>query len=235
MAAFVLVHGSWLGGWVWRKVIPKLRAAHHDVYAATLTGLGERAHLARPEVDLALHIEDIASLIAREELRDMVLVGHSYSGMVVTAIADRMPERVRHLVYVDAVIPENGKSVLDVIPREMAASVRAAVKANDGWRLPPAPPEAMGITDPGDARWVAAHAVGMPIRTHEQPIELSGRYREVKGRTFIYCSSPAIGGLEPAAKIAQGDSTWRYHELKTGHDPMVTMPEQLVRILLQAI
>jgi pimeloyl-ACP methyl ester carboxylesterase len=232
MAVYVLVHGSWLGGWVWRKVAPRLRAAGHEVYAPSLTGLGERAHLARPEVDLALHIDDVANLIAYEELAEIVLVGHSYAGMVITAIADRMPERVAHLVYLDAVVPENGRSVLDVIPKTMAAEVRSAVKANDGWRLPPAPPVTLGISDAADARWLKAHALGMPIRTHEQPIKLSGRHAAVPRRTFIYCSNPAIGGLEAMAQAAKGDPAWRYREIATGHDPMITTPEALCQILL---
>jgi len=232
MAVYVLVHGSWLGGWVWRKVTPRLRAAGHDVYAPSLTGLGDRAHLARPEVDLALHIDDIANLIAYENLRGIVLVGHSYAGMVITAVADRMPDRIAHLVYLDAVVPEDGKSVLDVIPKAMAAQVRAGVAANDGWRLPPAPPAALGIADADDARWLDAHARGMPIRTHEQPIKLAGKYAAVPKRTFIYCSNPAIGGLEAMAKTAANDPTWRYHEIATGHDPMITTPEELAQILL---
>src|SRR5438128_128006 len=104
MATFVLVHGAWHGGWCWKRVTPLLRAAGHEVYATTLTGLGERVHLASPNVGLALHVQDVVGVLEYEDLRDVILVGHSYGGIVISGVADRVPERLRHLVYLDALV-----------------------------------------------------------------------------------------------------------------------------------
>src|SRR5215211_1043953 len=118
MATFVLVAGAWHGGWCWRKVTPLLRAAGHEVFAPTLTGLGERSHLAHPDVGLTTHIQDIVNLLEYEDLNDVVLVGHSYSGMVITGVAEQVPGRLAHLVYLDAFVPENGQALVDLLPPE---------------------------------------------------------------------------------------------------------------------
>ena len=239
MANYVLVHGSWLGGWCWQRVTPLLTAAGHNVLAPSLTGLGDRSHLVGGNssdggvIDLDLHIQDIAALLEWEDLNAVVLVGHSYAGMVITAVADQMPERVAHLFYVDAVVPEAGKAIVDLVPLEMAASIRAAAAANDDpSRMPPAPPEALGITDPSDAAWVAAKSVGMPIATHEQPIRLTGAFAGVAKRTYVACTHPVLGGLEATAAAARDDPDCRYFEIATGHDPMITTPYELADLLL---
>ncbi len=233
MANYVLVHGSWLGGWCWQRVTPLLTGAGHNVWAPSLTGLGDRSHLGGAEIDLDLHIQDIAALLEWEDLHGVILVGHSYSGMVITAVADRMPERVAHLFYVDAVVPEDGKAIVDLIPPDMAESIRAAAAANDDpTRMPPAPPEALGITDPGDVAWVMAKSVGMPIATHEQPIQLTGTYENVAKRTYMACTDPVLGGLEATAAAAREDPDCNYFEIATGHDPMITRPGELADILL---
>ena len=233
MTNFVLVHGSWLGGWCWQRVTPRLTAAGHTVLTPTLTGLGERSHLGGGAIDLELHIEDVVRVLDWEDLRDVVLVGHSYAGMVIAAVADRMPDRISHLFYLDAVVPEDGKAVVDLIPSEMATAIRAAAAANeDPARMPPAEPEALGITDPDDVAWVRAKSVGMPIATHEQPIRLTGAHRTVAARTYVACTDPVLGGLEAAAARARGEPGWRYRELATGHDPMITRPRDLADLLL---
>src|SRR5262249_25595660 len=124
MATFVLVHGAWHGGWCWRDVAARLRRAGHDVYAPSLTGLGERAHLARPGIALDDHVQDVVALLQMEALSDVVLVGHSYGGMVVTGAADREAARIRRLVYLDAFVPESGRCVLDYVVPERAAAMR---------------------------------------------------------------------------------------------------------------
>jgi len=134
MATYLICHGAWSGGWSWKKMRPLLRAAGHEVLTPSYTGLGERAHLAHPLVDLETHIEDILAVIATEDLRDIILVGHSYGGMVATGVADRVPDRVRHLVYLDAFVPADGQSLQDLVG---AAPVAAPV---DGWLIPPNPP-----------------------------------------------------------------------------------------------
>jgi pimeloyl-ACP methyl ester carboxylesterase len=140
MTTFVLVAGAGDGGWAWHDVIAPLRAAGHAVYPVTLTGLGERAHLARPDIDLTTHTQDVLGVLRCEELREVVLVGHSYGGMVITGVADRAPERLASLVYVDALIPENGQSVADLLGQEALDPVLAMVEtAGEGWRSPPDP------------------------------------------------------------------------------------------------
>ena len=233
MANYVLVHGSWLGGWCWQRVTPLLTAAGHNVLAPSLTGLGDRTHVGHGVIDLDLHIKDISALLEWEDLTEVILVGHSYAGMVITAVGDRMPERVAHLFYVDAVVPEDSKAIVDLIPPEMAESIRAAAAANDDpTRMPPAPPEALGITDPGDVAWVMAKSVGMPIATHEQPIQLTGTYKNVAKRTYVACTDPVLGGLEATAAAARDDPDCNYFEIATGHDPMITKPSELADILL---
>src|SRR5947208_7876814 len=139
---FVLVHGAWHGGWCWIKVTRLLTDAAHVVHTPTLTGLGERAHLARPEIDLEAHIQDIVAVLEAEELRNVVLVGHSYAGMVITGVAARVPNRIASLVYLDAFVPEAGRSLLSYQPPERAEAMRsAATREGEGWRIPPFPPQ----------------------------------------------------------------------------------------------
>ena len=153
MPTFVLVHGTGHGGWCWQKVAPLLRAAGSEVYAPTLTGLGDRSHLLDCGVDLTTHITDVASLLFYEDISDVVLVGHSYAGMVITGVAAIVPERLRLLVYLDAYVPDEGQSEFDLWPSEMRAEIQADEAAGRGLRPPPTP-ALMGITDPELADWV---------------------------------------------------------------------------------
>src|SRR3954466_2877755 len=165
---FVLVHGAWHGGWCWRKLTPLLRAAGHQVFTPTLTGLGDRAHLLSADVDLTTHIKDIAAVLEYEDLRDVVLVGHSYAGMVIAGVAEKAGARLAQLVYLDAFLPEDGKSVKDYagVPPTRA----------DGWRMPAVGgPRFYGVTDQDDAAWVTRHLVDQSIRTFTQPIALSAQ------------------------------------------------------------
>ena len=145
MATFVLVHPAWHGGWCWRKVTPLVRAQGHEVHAPTLTGLGERAHLADPDISLATHIEDVVNVLEFEDLRRVILVGNSSGGMVITGVADRVPERLAQVVYLDAFVPEDGQSLVDLLSADHRQAMEALVKAEgQGWMLPrfaPLPPE----------------------------------------------------------------------------------------------
>src|SRR5215217_4445865 len=156
MAVFVLVHGGWHGGWCWRKLLPHLVAAGHTAFTPTLTGLGERAHLLSPAIRLETHIQDVLGVMAFEDLRDVVLVGHSMAGTVITGVAGRAADRLGHLVYLDASVPRDGESDVDCVrPGERAwLEGRAAV---DGWAIAPPVAEPFGITDEADAAWVAGH------------------------------------------------------------------------------
>jgi pimeloyl-ACP methyl ester carboxylesterase len=230
IGTYVLVHGAWHGGWCWTKVARLLRDAAHEVYAPTLTGLGERAHLARPDVDLETHIEDVVAVLESEELRQVTLVGHSYGGMVISGVAARAAARLSHLVYLDAFVPETGKSLLDYVG-ERAAAMREAARAHgEGWRLPSFPPERFGVTSQRDTEWLTRRLAPQPLRTFEQPLPVAGGER--LKRTYIYCSKPAMGAFDQFAERLREDRKWTFHEMKTGHDAMVTAPGELARILM---
>jgi pimeloyl-ACP methyl ester carboxylesterase len=231
MAAFVLVHGAWHGGWCWARVARLLLDAGHTVHAPSLTGLGDRAHLARPEIDLAAHIDDVVAVLETEELNSVTLVGHSYAGMVITGVAARVSRRLASLVYLDAFVPAEGKSQLDYFPPDRAAGVRrAAQEHGEGWRIPPFPPERYGVTSQRDREWLTRRLVPQPLRTFEQPLPAAGG--DKLKRTYIYCSQPAIGAFDQFAERLRDDRKWTFHEVKTGHDAMVTAPGEIARILL---
>jgi len=235
MATFVLVHGAWHGGWKWRFVAPILRRAGHDAYTPTLTGLGERAHLAGPSIDLDLHVQDVVALLEMEDLHEAVLLGHSYGGMVITGVAERAPERIRRLVYLDAFVPENGKCLLDYVSR--AVPERAAAFRGEGERfgsIAPPPLSLWGIARPEHIAFATPRETRHPFGTFTQPIRLANEAARALPRTFIYCSSPATGTFDQFAAKYRNDPAWRFHELKTGHDAMILVPEDLAVILLQA-
>lgn len=228
----VLVHGAWHGGWGWKRLLPLLRRAGHDVFAPTLTGLGERRHLASPRIDLETHIADVRGVLESEELDGVLLLGHSYGGMVITGVADRAPERVARLVYLDAFVPEDGKSLMDYVVPERGARFREEGERT-GFVTPP-PPSLWGVTDPADAAWSARHDAPQPFATMHQPLRLRNAAALARiPKAFLYCSSPATGSFDQFAARYRKDPGWRFHELATGHDAMVLVPEKLARILLE--
>jgi len=237
MATFVLVHGAWHGGWKWKLVAPLLRRAGHDVYTPTLTGLGERAHLARPGIDLDLHVQDVVALLEMEDLREVVLLGHSYGGMVITGAADRAPGRIRRLVYLDAFVPENGKCLLDYV--DHAVPERAAAFRKEGEQhgsVAPPPLSLWGIVKPEHIAFAKPRENRHPFHCFTQPIRL--RNPEALARlpkSFIHCSSPATGSFDQFAAKYRNDPGWRFHELATGHDAMILVPEELAAVLLQSV
>lgn len=240
MAAFVLVHGAAHGGWCWKKLTPLLRAAGHEVHAPTLTGLGERAHLARPEVDLALHVQDVVNVLFYEDLREVILVGHSYGGAVITGVADRAAERLAQLVYLDAALPDDGESLLDLFdPATNAAREERVRTLGEGWRIPLDVATTLrnyGIADPADAEWLAARLLPQPFATFRQALRLARPPDPSLGRTFIYCTrKPGPDSVAPMAARARAAAGWRYREIATGHDAMVTMPHELADLLLDVV
>ncbi len=181
MTTFVLVHGAWHGSWCWKRVRKALQSAGHDVFTPTLTGVADRSHLASPKVDLETHVADVANLIRWEELDDIVLCGHSYAGCVITGVADRLPERLRALVYLDAFIIENGQSLHDTLPpRARAAQVEGANKDGDGWRVPPIPAEFFKV-NVADRAWVDAQCTPQSLATFAQPLSLRNRLSGQEG------------------------------------------------------
>jgi pimeloyl-ACP methyl ester carboxylesterase len=226
-ATFVLVHGAWHGGWCWKKVAPLLRAAGHDVYAPTLTGLGERSHLLSRDVGLDTHIADIRAVLEYEDLHNVILVGHSYAGMVITGVADKSAGRIGRLVYVDAFLPENGKAVSDY-------GRRFPPTTETSWHDPaPVGPQAWGVTDEADVAWMKARLSDMPRKCLLQPIQLGNEAaRAIKG-TFILCTKPSSFAESGERAKQRG---YDYRELMSGgHDVMITQPKALVDALLDLV
>jgi pimeloyl-ACP methyl ester carboxylesterase len=209
---------------MWSRLARVLREAGQDVHTPSLTGIGERAHLASASVDLATHVADVVNALRYEDLRDVVLVGHSYGGMVVTGAADREPARVRTLVYLDAFVPESGQALVDLAP-----GIRAAFPA-EGWQVPPRPPQAQGMTDEREIAWIAARRSPQPLRTFTDKLPLEGAFRGEK--VYVFCSGYSPSTFAPFAAKTRNDPAWRYHELPTHHYPQVSMPAETAGVLL---
>lgn len=222
----MLVHGAWHGGWCWRFVRPLLKG--HEVHAPSLTGLGERKHLARPDIDLDTHIADVVSLLEMEDLRDVTLVGHSYGGMVVTGAADRASARIERLVYLDAFVPEDGKCLLDYVVPERAARMRE--EGERAGSVTPPPLSLWGLIQPEHIDFVKPREVRHPYRTMTQRLRLTGKADHLP-KTFIYCSSPATGSFDQFAAKCRHAANWKFFELATGHDAMILMPARVAELL----
>ncbi len=241
MATFVLVHGAWHGGWCYKRVAAHLRAAGHEVYTPTLTGLGERAHLMSRAVNLDTHIRDIVGVFRWEELTDVVLCGHSYGGMVITGVADKVPEKIRSLVYLDAFVPNSGESLFDLVTPETRAAFREDAQQNgEGYLMTPIPAAVFNV-NPKDAGWVDRMCVKHPLACFEQKISLSGGLARINKRTYIlapgWAPPAAMGGQSPFVPLAEGlrqDPAWRVHSMPCGHDAMVDMPKELAELLVAA-
>lgn len=226
----VLVHGAWHGGWAWKKLTPLLVAAGHAVYTPTLTGLGDRAHLARPDINLDTHIQDVVALLEMEDLRDVMLVGHSYAGFVISAVAERAQPRLRSIVYLDAFVPENGKSLLDYIPQPERRAATAKTGRATGY-VSPIPLKVFGVTREEDLAWANPRIVKQPFGTFEQPVQLSRPAASGLPRAFIAATNPAMGTFNQFAEVIKKDPSWKFYDLPTGHDAMITAPQDLARIL----
>jgi pimeloyl-ACP methyl ester carboxylesterase len=229
MARFVLVHGAWHGGWCWDRVAPLLRAAGHEVHAPTLTGLSERAHLLSPTVGLETHVEDVVRLIDVLGLRDIVLVGHSYAGQVVTAVADRRPDAIARRIHLDAFVGEDGETAVSLQPEEVARHwAESAAEAGFGWLVPVRRLEVLGVTDQEDLDWLSPRLTPHPWKTYTDPLRLTGAAERVPA-AFVECVEwMRVFRSQADRARAKG---WPVHELATGHEAMVTAPKQLADLL----
>lgn len=239
MANIVLVHGAWHGAWCWRDTARALRAAGHTVVTPTHTGVGERAHQSGEAVTLETHIRDVLGYIEAEELDDIVLCGHSYGGMVVTGVADRLPGRIRTLVYLDAFVPRDGDSLnglLDVaLAPEVAAqflgAFRGTAAASHSGLMQPIP-AAMFNIDEANRAWVDRRCVPQALATFEMPLLLSGGgLEQVKERVYVLADGWDPSPFRHFAKLYEGQEGWRVERIACSHDVMVDRPEELAKLL----
>jgi pimeloyl-ACP methyl ester carboxylesterase len=229
MSTYLLVPGAWLGGWCWRYVVADLQVAGHTVIPATLTGLGERAHLLSPAISLETHVADIVNLFDYQDLHEVILVGHSYGGMVITAVAERVPGRIRRLVYLDASVPRQGGSNDDVVGPKMAAQLRtSAVSGGDGWRVPPADYVSERLSDSPLRSWVRERLRPLPLRPFGEPVHLRSREAAALPCAFIQTTqSDLYNGLMVRAR----EAGWYCRELSGGHYAMFTEPKAVASAL----
>jgi pimeloyl-ACP methyl ester carboxylesterase len=240
---YVLVHSAWHGGWCWKKVTPLLRAAGNDVYAPTLTGLGERSHLAHPQIGLETHVQDVVNVLKYEGLNRVILVGHSSSGAVITGVADRVPELLARVVYLDAFVPDHGQSLMDLIPADRRQGMEQRVQTEGrGWLLPSLAPgpwdpflrQAWQIADEDARQWMLARLAATPFKIFSDPVHRTNPAADRLPRTFVRClhwPNPTFDRHAATARQAPG---WRYRELPTSHEPFVTHPQDLATVLLEA-
>ncbi|MFD2418103.1 alpha/beta hydrolase [Amycolatopsis pigmentata] len=240
MSTFLLVHGAWHSGRCWDRVVGLLESAGHLVHAPSLTGYGDKAHLLSPEVGLDTHVDDVVTLIEDEDLAEVILVGHSYAGLVISSVANRVPDRIGHLVYLDAMVPEDGESAVDVMPVTQHL-IDLAAKSDSSWRIPPMPEQPaphglFGVTDPADIAWLRTMISDHPVRCLQQPVRLDNPAVNEIPCTHIHC----VGGVKPegvvrrpVAATQRNGSPAQVWELPTGHDCMVTMPAELSELLLK--
>jgi pimeloyl-ACP methyl ester carboxylesterase len=235
---YVLVHGAWHGGWCWGQVAERLRAAGHRVFTPTLTGLGDRAHLIAPNVGLATHVEDVISILDMEDLSDVVLVGHSFGGAVIGGVADVRADRIRRLVFLDALLVQSGQSPFSQLPREMVEARKAGAIKTSGLfgetlAMPPPPPSVFGITDASDTAWVAGRLKPHPIKTYDDTLGLKRPLGAGRPTTYIACTNPAYQAMAPERQWVKAQPDWIYLELATGHDAMILAPDALTEMLLR--
>jgi pimeloyl-ACP methyl ester carboxylesterase len=228
---FVLVHGAWHGGWCWGKVAAILRGRGHTVLTPTQTGLGERSHLLSKSITLDTFVNDIVNVLKFEDLKDVILVGHSFGGPPITGTADRVPERIKQLVYLDAAMLQGGQSVFSLLPPELVAARRkAAEETSGGVSIPPPPAASFGISDPAQQAWLSARLTPHPFGTYESPLTLKNPFGNGVPMVYISCTDPAYPPLNASKEWATRQGI-KMVELKTGHDAMVTVPEKLADML----
>lgn len=232
MSTFVLLHGAFHGGWCWSRVARLLRTAGHDVFTPTQTGLGERAHLIHADITLGTFVDDVVSVLDVEELEDVVLVGHSFGGHAISGAASRVAWRIRHLVYLDSVFPQDGVAPLDSGSPESAAERRRLAADSGGVSVAPPDPFVFGVSDGADAAWVRRRMTPQPFGALNSAIPLAKPLDHGIAATYVFCTNPVYEPLARARERARGTS-WAWRELAAGHDCMITAPEATAALLME--
>ncbi|MEZ5649842.1 MAG: alpha/beta hydrolase [Burkholderiaceae bacterium] len=230
MTTYVVAHGAWSSGFAWKRMHPLMRERGHSLFTPSLTGLGERFHQTSPSVDLEMHIRDVCNVLFHEDLHDVVLIGHSYGGMVATGVADHMPERLRKVIYLDAFVPRDGESLFDRLsPAARENMLRGAAEQGEGWRVPCTPLPA--DTPAEDVAWIMPRRHPQPIETVRQRLHLRNGETRLP-RHYIYCLSPMLGDVfGQFAERARSEPGWGYDEIQASHNPHITVPETLADML----
>ena len=239
MANYLLVHGAWHGAWCWRRVLPLLAQAGHRAHALTLTGVGERAHLLSPSIDLETHITDVMAAMDAEEMDEVILVAHSYAGMLGTAVADRRPERLRHLVYLDAVLPQPGESWSSTHASATRQARIEAAQADPLFSFPAPDASVFGL-DAEDHAWVQRRQTRHPGKPYTHVLDFDVQRVASVPRTFVNCTEPPLATIDISRQRMCDPAFWsgawlpgsRVLDMATGHDPMVSDPQGLASILL---
>ena len=228
---FVLVHGSWHGGWCWARVRDILAAKGHRVLTPTLTGLADRSHLLASSINMDTHIADVVNLYKWEDLESTVLVGHSYGGWPISGAVEKIGAQVASIVFLDAFLPENGQKLLDITPERLRGPLlEAAAKGEPGRPIPPA--TSFQVKDPKDVAWVQAKLTMQPVGSALQPIVLTGAREKVAKKTYIRAAEYPNPLFDSYVAKLRADPSWKTYELKdTGHDVMVDAPDRLAKIL----
>ncbi|MEJ0025004.1 MAG: alpha/beta hydrolase [Rhizomicrobium sp.] len=230
---YVLVHGAYMGAWCWGPVASILRSRGCQVFTPTLTGLGERRHLMSPTIDIETFVADVMNVILFEDLSDIVLVGYSYGARSASGVADRVPNRIRKLVFIDGGLPIEATSRLDAMPpEERARRIASAVNFDGGISVPPPPAEQFGVPDPAIRDWMNRLMTPQPLSVDKTALKLSRPIGNGLPVTYVRCTDPPFPQVEHHAAYARARSDWRYTELAAGHAAIVTHPKQVADLLL---
>lgn len=228
---YVLIHGAFHGGWCWREVAAELRRRGHLVFTPTLTGTGERAHLLSKDVTLDLWVQDIANVLRFERLNDVVLVGHSFGGLTVCGVADRLKAQLQHLVFLDALLLEPGQSAFDARPAADAArATQLAQSTSNGLSVPPPPLAAFGLKDERLVADVTPLLTPHPLSAYTSKLNLQGPLGNGVPSTYIVCNDPVFAPLEPSRSLARRMGC-TFRDIPTNHEAMLTMPRELATML----
>jgi pimeloyl-ACP methyl ester carboxylesterase len=229
---FVLVHGAWHGGWCWRRVADILTAKGHKVFTPTLTGLGERSHLMDPKIDLATHIADIANVIMWERLRNVVLCGHSYGGIVISGVVERLPEAIDAMVFLDAFVPADGECMAGLTSPRLRTLIET-IAARGETEVAPVSAEAFKVNE-ADRAWVDASCTPHPLASLVERIALTGARERIARKVYIRARAYPAAAFDAAHARLQRDPAWRVFDLPCGHDAMIDMPEAVADIFAAA-
>lgn len=233
-ATYVLVHGAWHGGWCWNAVARILRAHGHQVFTPTLSGLGERAHLLSKAIDLSVFIQDVVNVLEYEDLTDVVLVGHSFGGLPITGAADRVPQRIRQLVFLDAVVLEHGQTAFSrLAPEIVAQRIAQSNKTSGGLSIPVPPASAFGVFEPAQVALLERNCTPHPLKTFDDPITLNEPVGGTIPKVYIQCVDPVYEPLQSSRDFVRAQEHWTWDEIETGHDAMISAPAALAAKLLR--